>query len=308
MPSWTPDFRQDSIQYIEPNHAGVHRNGGWGPDIYPTVRSYHLRTSGCNIDVVKSVVPFKQSSEALDILLDFIATNITTSHPTGVTFLQALCCNIFEFRTFADFQNPKSIIEIRSFLHCILKCGEERSMSHPRFNLLAHEHNLNTVFESPPREISSSLRFAQITGAIDHLMEPYKGAQDHSAFLKMTPQERMAPFWGSETYPDAFTADIDWQVPSSEADLPRMMEGAQDWCCGKALIITEQGFTGFTTWDASAGDDICIIAGCPWPTVVRKSGDYHEMVGGGFIFGLMDGELFRDGRLTADSQQIFEFI
>lgn len=83
-------------------------------------------------------------------------------------------------------------------------------MLHWRFHTFVEQNNLMAVFESVPGEIFMSLRFATVTGAIDHLVEPYKDAKDYSAFLAMSPQQRMSPFWGSESYPDAFQADIEW--------------------------------------------------------------------------------------------------
>jgi len=74
------------------------------------------------------------------------------------------------------------------------------------------------------------------------------------------------------------------------------------------LIITDRGYVGLAAYDVVKGDEICIIAGCHWPAVIRPSGNQHQVVGGSFIFGMMNGELFKDGRLTEESQQIFEFI
>lgn len=229
-------------------------------------------------------------------------------HPTDATFLQVLCCNIFQFPITERLRSPVSLHVIRTFLHWTLKCGMERGAFNQRFDNFAHEHNLAGVFKSVPEDISTSLQFAKFTGAIDHLVEPYKNARDHSNFLRMTPQQRMVSFWGSRTHPDSFLMGMDWRVPSKGADFEDMTIKIGQWVNKKAIIITEQGYTGFASYDASVGDRICIIAGCKWPAIIQPSGEHHKVVGGSFIFGMMNGELFKDGRLTDDRQQIFEFV
>jgi hypothetical protein len=200
------------------------------------------------------------------------------------------------------------LYDIRGFLHWILDSGKEKPMLHGRFLAFVEQNNLTAVFESIPDEILMSLRFAAVTGAIDHLVEPYKDAKDHRDFLAMTPQQRMAPFWGCESYPDTFRADIAWQISSEYVNLESMKRRIDFLAYKKSLIVTEKGYIGFATRGVLVGDDVCIVAGCPYPTIIRPSGSRHQVVGGGFIFGLMDGELFRDGHLTDDSQQTSEFV
>ncbi|XP_014553941.1 hypothetical protein COCVIDRAFT_40077 [Bipolaris victoriae FI3] len=287
---------------------GVHAHGGWKTRIFPTTSLQLLRTSGCVVDTVQSVFQFSIPQQVTEVLFDFTVSNITMSHPTGATFLQAICCNILGYHSVDEFQHRLSIYGIRTFLHWLLDCGKENPLLHGRFLTFVEQNNLMAVFETITDEISMSLRFAAVTGAIDHLVEPYKDAKDHSAFLAMTPQQRMTPFWGSESYPDAFQADIDWQIPSERVSLETVRRRIMDWVDRKSLIVTEKGYMGFATRGVLVGDDVCIVAGCPYPTIIRPSGSRHQVVGGGFIFGLMDGELFRDGHLTEDSQQTFEFV
>ncbi|KAH7549038.1 hypothetical protein BM1_10423 [Bipolaris maydis] len=308
LPSWTPNFRTDYIEFTNLDWIGVHAHGGWKARIFPTTSPQLLRTSGCVVDTVQSVVQFSTPQQTTDALLDFIVSNITMSHPTGTTFLQALCCSILGYCSVDGFQYQISMYDIRTFLHWILDCRKEKPLLHGRFQAFVEQNNLMALFESVPDEISMSLRFAAVTGAIDHLLEPYKDAKDHSAFLAMTPQQRMAPFWGSESYPDTFQADIEWKIPSKCVNLEPMRRRIRGWAYSKSLIVTEKGYIGFATRGVLVADDICIVAGCPYPTIVRPSGGRHQVVGGGFIFGLMDGELFRDGYLTDDSQQTFEFV
>ncbi|USP74661.1 hypothetical protein yc1106_01935 [Curvularia clavata] len=310
LPSWTPNFFRDNVDSASKtgDRTGVHESRGWSARIHPTSCPSLLRTSGCTVDTVQSVFRFSPENEASDVLCNFIGSYVTMPHPTGATFLQVLCCNMFKHPTVDILRRRFSLHMSRAFLHWILKCGMERGAFNQRFDNFIHEHNLVDIFKSVPEDISTSLQFAKFTGAIDHLVEPYKSARDHSHFLRMTPQQRMASFWGSQTYPNSFLADIDWRIPSKATDLESIRIHIGKWTRKKAIIITEQGYTGFASYDTLVGDQISIIAGCPWPAIIRPSGKHHEIVGGSFIYGMMDGELFKDGRLTDDRQQIFEFI
>jgi len=139
------------------------------------------------------------------------------------------------------------------------------------------------------------------------LIEPYTGAKDHSAFLKMTPQQRMASFWGLESLPSEFSADVEWRVESGTQHVDRFLyqlAGISDL----VLIVTEQDYTGLATRDAYVGAVICLVAGCPQPTLIRPSCESYKVVGESFIFGMMDNELVKNGNLTEENQQMFDFI
>ena len=99
--------------------------------------------------------------------------------------------------------------------------GRKRSVS-MRFLALVFTYDFLKDFESAPDTIRKSLRFAQYTGATGPLIEGCANARDSNRFFEMTPQQRMAPFWGTETYPEAFSADIEWRVPPEHVDYTDM--------------------------------------------------------------------------------------
>lgn len=116
LPSWTHDFDRGQIEDIR-GHVGVHEGGGWQSRLLPTSSPYFLRTLGCTIDTVRTAIAFEDKATRPDRLINFIRNNITMSHPTGVTFLQALCCTCYKFRERSELRNPKNLFKIRSFLH-----------------------------------------------------------------------------------------------------------------------------------------------------------------------------------------------
>ena len=317
LPSWTPDFRFNEFNKYTPRLEG---KTWYRPKIDSTSNAYLFRTYGWIVDTVKSVTPFEsrptKSIANSRIFWAFLRNNITTPHPTGFYFLQALYCNIFERQKSSGFANPYDLADLRSFLQWInfMYTAEDDDDipygSHPRSEKLLKEYGLENLFQSLdtlPDEIALSLRFAIHTGAVDHLIEPYRGAQDHSAFLHMTAQQRMAPFWGREQLPVEFLEDVEWHVEHEFHHVRHFLERLQ-YRSSETLIVTEQGYTGITTPDVSIGDSICLLAGCHHPKLIRPSGEFYEVVGGSFIFGLMDNELFKNGSLTEDNQQMFDFI
>ncbi|KAI1541700.1 heterokaryon incompatibility protein [Pyrenophora tritici-repentis] len=281
-----------------------------------------LQTYGWIIDTVKTVTPFDNSKDSLTansiIAWTFLQNNIGTTNPAGISFLQAFCRNIFDFREQRDFLAPTSLLKIRSFLHWVLKMGAENHhpqhdssvMSHPRYDDFLKQHGLENLFESLeplPDKILLSLLFAKYTGAIDHLIEPYRGAKDHNSFLNMTAQQRMAAFWGCLKLSVEFLADVEWRVDiASYHDIPFKKQLSKLF--EQSLIVTRQGYIGLATRDASVGDSICLVRGCDHPTVIRSFGQSYEVVGHSFIAGLMDNELFENKNLTEKNEQMLEFV
>ncbi|CAE7175349.1 heterokaryon incompatibility protein [Pyrenophora teres f. teres] len=281
-----------------------------------------LRTYGWIIDTVKTVTLFDNSEENFAansrIAWNFLQNNVATKNPAGIPFLQAICRNIFHYRRQCDFLDPTLLYQIRSFFHWVFKMGAEDDhlqydssvMSNSRFDNFLKQHGLENLFESfetLPHEIVQSLLFAKYTGAIEHLIEPYRGAKDHTSFSSMTAQQRMAPFWGCDTLPAEFLADVEWRV-EFESNNAISMEKELQKVSYQTLIVTQQGYTGLATRDASIGDSICLVRGCPHPTLIRSFGQSYEVVGQSFIVGLMENELFKDGTLTEKNGQMLDFV
>lgn len=58
----------------------------------------------------------------------------------------------------------------------------------------------------------------------------------------------------------------------------------------KSFFVTRGGYMGLASNPVVEGDEICIVAGCNVPLVIREEGGHHLLVGECFVWGLMDGE------------------
>jgi hypothetical protein len=69
---------------------------------------------------------------------------------------------------------------------------------------------------------------------------------------------------------------------------------------GRQLILTEQGFFGLAPETARSGDTICCFLGVGFPFTIRKDErdwtrqQLYKIVGESYVWGLMEGEAFRD--------------
>ena len=67
---------------------------------------------------------------------------------------------------------------------------------------------------------------------------------------------------------------------------------------GRRLVLTERGRFGWTVdyrklgmdEQTKCGDIFCIIFGCSTPIVIRPYGEYYQVLGEGYLQGLMEGE------------------
>jgi hypothetical protein len=61
----------------------------------------------------------------------------------------------------------------------------------------------------------------------------------------------------------------------------------------RRLMVTEQGYVGVAPCRARPGDVVAILFGCSIPLVLRKasSQDAWQVVGEGFVYGYMNGEI-----------------
>lgn len=60
---------------------------------------------------------------------------------------------------------------------------------------------------------------------------------------------------------------------------------------GKRFAMTsKQDLSCLVPMDTVSGDLICIIYGCDFPVVLRRSGDKYSLVGEAYVHGIMQGE------------------
>ena len=63
------------------------------------------------------------------------------------------------------------------------------------------------------------------------------------------------------------------------------------WCFNRRFFRSVAGRFGWAPDKARAGDQICVFYGGDYPFVLRESGNgCHEIIGDGYLHGLMDGE------------------
>jgi len=68
----------------------------------------------------------------------------------------------------------------------------------------------------------------------------------------------------------------------------------------RRLIGTGEGRIGLGPAGALAGDAVAVLLGCSTPMVLRKWNDGWHVVGESYIHGVMDGEVFNSGAVTAE--------
>jgi hypothetical protein len=61
----------------------------------------------------------------------------------------------------------------------------------------------------------------------------------------------------------------------------------------RRLMVTEQGYVGVAPCRARPGDVVGVLFGCSIPLVLRReaSQDAWQVVGEGFVYGYMNGEI-----------------
>jgi len=72
----------------------------------------------------------------------------------------------------------------------------------------------------------------------------------------------------------------------------------------RRLMTTSQGYVGYASKHARPGDTICVILGCCDPMILRKNGDYLEIVGLCYVAGIMNGEIM--GMVQTGEREIVE--
>ena len=97
-------------------------------------------------------------------------------------------------------------------------------------------------------------------------------------------------------FPKSYEQDVDVGPYGSEMrSILRFLEH-------RALITTRTGYVGLAPEAAHPGDVVAILLGCRWPVVLRpRNEDRHQVVGGCYIHGFMDGEILdqqRDGHVS----------
>jgi hypothetical protein len=76
----------------------------------------------------------------------------------------------------------------------------------------------------------------------------------------------------------------------------------------RRLIITANKLVGLGPWNAREGDLVCILLGCRYPVVLRRTADGYTLVGEAYVDGCMNGEGvegLKRGEFTLESFKIY---
>jgi len=67
---------------------------------------------------------------------------------------------------------------------------------------------------------------------------------------------------------------------------------------GRRFVVLANKYMGLVPAETQLGDRICVFFGSSNPIVLRAVGDQFEIVGECYLHGIMDGELFHEGKLV----------
>ena len=62
----------------------------------------------------------------------------------------------------------------------------------------------------------------------------------------------------------------------------------------RRLMVTEKGYLGLAVAATEPNDQICILAGCKTPLILRPRGDYFHLIGECYVHDIMRGEIAKD--------------
>jgi hypothetical protein len=65
----------------------------------------------------------------------------------------------------------------------------------------------------------------------------------------------------------------------------------------RRLVILSNNYIGLAPATTQIGDVVCVFSGAMCPMVLRRAGNTYKFVGTCYVHGIMDGELFSEGRL-----------
>lgn len=80
----------------------------------------------------------------------------------------------------------------------------------------------------------------------------------------------------------------------------------------KRLMITKLHSIGLAPEQAMVEDVICLLWGCSVPVILRKKGQFMELIGECYVHGIMNGELMYNHPgiedLENENNRFFEII
>lgn len=260
-----------------------------------------LETQGHFVDTVRSCMQISGDDRMAPELWKFVIVleHSDGTHPTGIPRIEAF------FRTLAQFDSKNIqqdelgldipgmfIRKATKFFVWLGWVAKEKAYRHPKYiNFLSRtgsefgeQQELETMEEllTMPHVRDRVLSFLAAVGAVDHLYTPCWRSGGLQGLLTLSQQDLLVAFWGSEA---ASAEELSWQGPDGQDSLHYPSLGQ------KSLFITETGYVGYGPFGISDGDQIIILPGCQYPFLVRKKGEFYQVVGICRMYGIVDGEM-----------------
>jgi len=76
---------------------------------------------------------------------------------------------------------------------------------------------------------------------------------------------------------------------------------------GRSFFVTKRGYMGLGPSNIQKGDQVCIILGCPLPTVIRDEGESSTVLGSAYVYGMMQGEMMQEKKTGKFNLNTFIF-
>ena len=105
-----------------------------------------------------------------------------------------------------------------------------------------------------------------------------------------------------------FLADIVKARHNYDPDTVRASEyhqGVYEGLECRCFFVTDSGSMGIGPRTMRSQDIIAILYGCIWPVVLRRQGEYYNILGTCYVHGIMDGEIVRKHQSAGKKAEVF---
>lgn len=282
LPSWVPDFRSSA-------RRGQHMDG-LGFTAGTLTGSIHCVTFSSRYDILncKGVVadtitelrpnePWPKRSWH-----DLALSQATRKHPTGIPQYQAF------FRT---------MVTDHSGIGYGIPNFKDETSRLQFFNEAAGFMKMSGILmlQPPFDDVEYGAEVERWNEFHDQCSDYAKGFQiwrggklDFASTL--TDETLLKPFLTSSNP----NSSLDWpqQYDNSNADLhPNYVKIHAKASRERSFFVTAKGYMGLGPYGGQVGDKVCILLGSHLPLVIRSAGDHYLVVGGCYVYGMMNGEM-----------------
>jgi len=302
LPSWVPDLsNRETMEenYIDYNFSAA---GNAAFEFALSQDFKVLKARGIIADEIDEIQSFdgesKMVNEVLQSWLEFAAVHAQTFHPTGIPWRQAL------FRTLiadssgcgygrSDFKNNDCRIALyEDAVAFVIFMGKELSKTHSAEEAIDQIHG-----EEPLERVHSIFRCEKIDYfAKVHLFWNLEIPETETQSYTNALLEEFCGRPGTTGYLDSPTINhsIHMRI-NTEESFSRLAAQVQP-AIQRRLYFTRRGYMGVAPLKARKGDLVCVLLGCNVPLIIRREEDHYLVIGGSYIYGMMNREVIQDAR------------